>query len=258
MKTCGIYAIIVDNYRYMYIGQSKNIEKRISNHLFLLKKEKHYNVKMQNIYNKYGKSAFEFVIIEKCKHDKLNEREQYYIFEYGTFCLENPSFGLNLTVGGEGRKKTNQSEEEKEKRKTSRKNFITANPEFYKEVIGAKIKEKYEDEKLRKRNSDKMKSLHKNQEYHNHYLGIRQSDEWRKRMSEKHIGNKQNEQSKKKISEKLSRKVLCENGMIFDSAKKAAQYVKEQYNKNVNIQAVCSGKRKTAAGLHFQWLEQAV
>lgn len=51
---------------------------------------------------------------------------------------------------------------------------------------------------------------------------------------------------------------ICENGMIFDSAKKAAQYVKEKYGKIVNVQAVCSGKRKTAAGLRFQWLKEAV
>lgn len=258
MKTCGIYAVVVDNYRYMYIGQSKNIEKRTSDHLSLLRQGKHYNTKMQNVFNKYGESSFEFILIEKCERNKLNEREQCYIFVYGTFYLENPSFGLNLTMGGEGRKQAHQDEKEKTKRKISRKKFIDSNPDYYKNIIGMKLKEKYKSKELRERNSNNMKKLHKNQEYHNHYLEVRRSEKWRKQMSEKHKGNKQDEQTKKRISEKLSRKVICENGMIFDSAKKAAQYVKEKYGKIVNVQAVCSGKRKTAAGLRFQWLKEAV
>lgn len=258
MKTCGIYAIIVQDYQYMYIGQSCDVNKRMLDHLSLLKRGIHYNKKMQNVFNKYGEDSFDFVVIETCDYNKLNEREQYYIFEFGTFCEDNPSFGLNLTTGGDGRKQIVQSQEERLKRKESREQFIAKNPEFCKVVIGNKLKEKYKDAKLRKRNSDNMKKLHQNQQYHDHYLEIRRSKAWKEKMRKAHQGRAQKEETKEKISKSLGRKVLCENGMVFDSAKKAAQFIQETFGKTINVQAVCSGKRKTAAGFHFQWLDDTV
>lgn len=255
MKTCGIYAIVVGNYQYMYVGQSINIEKRLQNHLSLLRAGKHYNTKMQNVFNKYGEKCFYTNIVEQCDCLKLNEREQYYILNYGTFVDDNNNFGLNLTTGGEGRKQTNQTTEEIEKRKKSHALFVEKNPDFYKNVVGEILKDKYaKNDFLRNRQSEKMKAMHENLEYHKHYLEIRQSEEWRNRMSEKHKGKKVTEETKKKISKASGKKVLCENGMIFESARKAAQWVKEQFGLIVNVQAVCSGARKTAAGLKFQWL----
>lgn len=255
MNTCGIYAIIVNDYSYMYIGQSKNIEKRIANHKYMLKANKHYNVKMQNIYNKYGKDSFSYEIIEACNENKLNERETYYIFEYGTNVHENPSFGLNLTSGGEGLKSYKQTADEKKRRNISREKYIRENPYFYKKV-GESIKNAYcENEELRRKQSKNMKALHKNEKYHSHYLEVRHSEEYRKKQSEKHKGFHVSDETKAKISKANGKKVLCENGMIFDSARKANEYIKETYGLSVNVQRVCLGKRNKAAGMKFWYIK---
>ena len=70
----GIYKITNPNNR-VYIGQSKNISKRL---------EKYYNLscstqpRLYRSLKKYGADLHTFEIIEECEIDKLNERERYY------------------------------------------------------------------------------------------------------------------------------------------------------------------------------------
>ena len=82
----------------MYIGQSKNIKKRWHDHLQNLRQGTHINRHMQSAFQKYGKSAFSFSVIEECDASLLNEREQYWIAQYQTF----GPLGYNLTPGGDG------------------------------------------------------------------------------------------------------------------------------------------------------------
>ena len=73
-----IYAIknILDN--KMYIGQTINIESRISAHRNNLINNKHHSSKLQNAFNKYGKENFKLIILEEnVKKELLNEREIY-------------------------------------------------------------------------------------------------------------------------------------------------------------------------------------
>ena len=78
MKT-GIYCIENKINDKKYIGQSVNIEKRKQKHFSNLKRNCHENGHLQNAYNKYGKDAFEFKILEYCKKDILTKREQYFV-----------------------------------------------------------------------------------------------------------------------------------------------------------------------------------
>lgn len=84
-----------------YIGQSKNLEKRISSY-------KHLHCEKQwAIYNaikKYGWENFEVKYlftdnVENLYDGQLNELEQKYIIEYNTV----RPFGYNLTNGGDGK-----------------------------------------------------------------------------------------------------------------------------------------------------------
>lgn len=92
----GIYKITINDY-YIYIGQSVDVNSRWNGHLNELKQNKHYNKKLQNVFNKY-QDKIKFEIIEECDVNKLDEREMYWIDYYRTF---NTNHGLNMSVGGD-------------------------------------------------------------------------------------------------------------------------------------------------------------
>ena len=76
----GIYCIknIINN--KCYIGSSVNIRRRFYEHKHKLKFNKHQSTYLQRSYNKYGKEAFKFEIVEKINDSNiLIEKEQYYI-----------------------------------------------------------------------------------------------------------------------------------------------------------------------------------
>lgn len=62
-----------------YVGSSINVNKRLSKHLFELRKNIHNNLHLQRAYNKYGEDKFTIEILEFCNKDNIIEREQYYI-----------------------------------------------------------------------------------------------------------------------------------------------------------------------------------
>jgi group I intron endonuclease len=102
--TVGIYKIININNSKVYIGSSKNIEKRWKEHTYRLKYNAHHSSKLQRSYNRTeNKSIFKFEIIEETSEEQLKEREQYYIDLYDSFnngyncCAEadNPSYTLS-------------------------------------------------------------------------------------------------------------------------------------------------------------------
>lgn len=77
--TCGIYAIINKKNKKIYIGLSKDIEKRFKEHKRDLKGNYHRNRHLQNSYNKYGIENFIFKIMEECLESQLNEKEIFWI-----------------------------------------------------------------------------------------------------------------------------------------------------------------------------------
>lgn len=92
IMTCGIYKITNISNGKSYIGASKNIEKRWSNH-----RTKNETRVSDIITNNGGVINFTFEIIEECPADELIDKEMYYVKFYGT---EAPN-GYNLTKGGE-------------------------------------------------------------------------------------------------------------------------------------------------------------
>lgn len=96
----GIYSILNLKNNKRYIGSSNNIEKRINCHFSNLLKNKHCNKKLQNSYNKYGKSFFTYEILEmfeKIDKKQLLEIEQKYINNYDFNMLYNI---LSITNSG--------------------------------------------------------------------------------------------------------------------------------------------------------------
>jgi group I intron endonuclease len=82
--TSGIYEIRNKLNGKRYVGSAKNIFGRWKKHKNCLVRNEH-NVKLQNAWNKYGESAFEFNVILWCAVLDLIRYEQLFIDGYDTF-----------------------------------------------------------------------------------------------------------------------------------------------------------------------------
>jgi len=94
----GIYCIKNKVNGKFYIGSAADIRHRWYEHAYKLRKNKHNNSHLQNSWNKYGESNFEFLIIEKYTKDDLLQREQYYIDKLQPFKKN----GYNICETAEG------------------------------------------------------------------------------------------------------------------------------------------------------------
>lgn len=125
----GIYKITINDY-YIYIGQSMDIEGRWKQHLSELKQNKHYNKKLQNVYNKHSDNI-KFEIIERCDINKLDEREMFYIEQFNAY---NTKHGLNMSIGGDcGWRKYRTKEEAEAAALEKCKQWYENNKEYFKQ-----------------------------------------------------------------------------------------------------------------------------
>ena len=75
----GIYKIDLGTDK-VYIGSSKNIDKRLNSHLSKLRRGSHSNQKLQRAFDKHGEDCFNYKIIEEeVNENKLLKLEQYYL-----------------------------------------------------------------------------------------------------------------------------------------------------------------------------------
>lgn len=94
----GIYKITNTINQKVYIGQSKQIEKRWMNHRVAAfnQYDEGYEYPLYRAIRKYGLENFQFSVLEECSIDNLNDREKYWINYYDS-CFN----GYNQTLGGE-------------------------------------------------------------------------------------------------------------------------------------------------------------
>jgi group I intron endonuclease len=94
MRISGIYKIqSLLHYERCYIGSTVNFNDRKKHHLFLLQNNKHHSRKLQNHYNKYGKTDLKFIVLLGCERDCLIENEQFFIDSH------KPYFNIALKAG---------------------------------------------------------------------------------------------------------------------------------------------------------------
>lgn len=156
MINSGIYKIANKVTGDFYIGSSVNIRKRFKMHKCYLKNNKHCNLKLQNVHNKYGIEKLSFKIIEYVGNkNNLIIREQYY--------LDNlyPEYNICKVAGSTLGKKL--SEKTKKKISESLKGHIAWNKgkSFSKEI------------------KKKMSKSH---------LGLKSSEKTKKKLSENQKG----------------------------------------------------------------------
>ena len=92
----GIYLITNQINQKKYIGQSRNIENRWKDHRKSVNNSRMYHYPLYRAIRKYGIENFSFQVIEQCKIEDLNKREQYYIKKFNTIVPN----GYNQTLGG--------------------------------------------------------------------------------------------------------------------------------------------------------------
>lgn len=85
----GIYKITNKLNNKVYIGQSNNVLRRLSEH------KKQRKVDIDSYINVLGVDNFEFEILEECSKEELNEKEQQYIEQYNSM-----KDGYNIQQGG--------------------------------------------------------------------------------------------------------------------------------------------------------------
>jgi len=86
----GIYKLEWSDGRY-YIGQARHLESRFNEHIRDLKRNVHFNYKVQAQFNKFGTPLF--IVLKYCTINKLDEEEIRYIDLKDRYCL-------NILPGG--------------------------------------------------------------------------------------------------------------------------------------------------------------
>lgn len=108
----GLYKILCAGNSKVYIGQTKNFGRRFGEHRSALERGAHRNPDLQTDYNKYGREAFEYSVIE-ISDCNLDQKERLLI-------QEARSLGLCYNVFDGGHKGASPSKEWR--RKVSEKN----------------------------------------------------------------------------------------------------------------------------------------
>lgn len=94
-KRSGIYKITNNQTKKFYIGSTVDrFSKRIGTHRSQLLNNQHKNKHLQSAFNKYGREAFSYTILEHgIPKEQILEREQYWI-DITNAC--DPSIGYNI------------------------------------------------------------------------------------------------------------------------------------------------------------------
>lgn len=181
----GVYAIRNRN-GHQYIGSSVEVENRWKAHLRDLRRGTHHSGHLQNAYNKYGESAFAFVVLEVVANpEDLVVREQFYLDthhpEYNICIIAGSILGIRL------------SEETRRKMSDAQRGRIISTE--HRRKLSEAQRGKYHSTETRR----KMSETHRGKR--NHFYGRHHSEEIRKKISEAGKGRFVSEETRRKMSE---------------------------------------------------------
>src|SRR3990167_5576626 len=110
---CVVYAIKNLNDMKLYVGSSKELSRRKTDHFYALSHGKHNNPHLQNAWNRDGENAFVFSILEVIDDPSLlREREQWWLNHITPW----GKYGYNIRKdAGDGKRGTTCSEETRQK-----------------------------------------------------------------------------------------------------------------------------------------------
>lgn len=291
---CGIYKITNLVNGKIYIGQSKDIYKRWKEHRYNIANKKYESCILYKAIKKYGIDNFEFSVVESCKIEDLNIREEYYIRKYKTYVGFKDCNGYNMTLGGEGnnggykspewRKKVSEANKGRKSWNKGKKyslphmkgRFSGKNNPFYGKHHTKEAKKKLRDSHLGKPSQIGQKvfcdgkifnSISECAKYYD--IPVETMVDWirgKRGCPEKFIElgldtfPKSNcvkpKKSRKGKNNPSARKVVCiTTGVVYDTIKEASNDTGANYR---NIPLVCKGKRETTGmlkdGTKLQWM----
>ena len=95
----GVYIILNLDNKKVYIGSTRNIKRRLTEHEIGLRKNNHKNSKMQNDYNCGNRFiAYAITRIELLQDNPFSQDDNLRFFEFKAikyFCSDNPEKGYN-------------------------------------------------------------------------------------------------------------------------------------------------------------------
>ncbi len=202
MIKSGIYKILNKINGKFYIGGSYNAIRRGSDHFYKLLKNSHANKHLQSAYNKYGKEAFIFEVVEHCSTADLKVREQYWI-DF-TNCAD-PNIGYNKRKIADSNFGIIHSNEARANMSSAQKGI--AKSEEHKEKL-RKPKTNTENMKGRKLSADHIAKLVAAN------TGRVVSDEMKAHLSKLNTGKPMSEEAKQKLSKR-------NKGMVIPAEQRA-------------------------------------
>ncbi len=247
----GIYCIKNKVNNKVYIGQSVDVKDRLWHHKSSLKHNRHENDYLQKAWNKYGEDCFEFIVLEYCSEEELNEKEISYIALYNS---TNRDFGYNFETGGSLHKHMSVESRKKMSEAKKGKYIGEKNPMYgvhlkISEERKRKLSEMFKGKKMPPRapreytDEDRRKMSERVRGEKNPFFNKHHTEEAKRRMSEKKKGVRQSWESVLKRGQ--TKRVKClNNGMVFESLSKAAEWAKTTASESIS--RVCKHKQKTA------------
>lgn len=136
----GIYKIVNTKNNKVYVGKAKNFANRKRQHFNSLLEGSHYNKYLQRSFDKYGIENFEFIVIEHCCVEDMNDRERYWIKELESEYADkgyNAAYAFVLFKQYDASRKLNRS-----KRKVVKVKYTDAVREKFRKSIGEYWKDK--------------------------------------------------------------------------------------------------------------------
>lgn len=225
----GIYMLTCKINGYRYIGQSKNITRRLWGHKCQGKKPR---LPISKAIKIFGWDNFDKEILELCPVEELEEKEIYYI------ALIKPEY--NVAKGGKGGMDGYHHSSET------------------KEICRAAAIKEWQD-----KTPEEKAYVLEHQLTHRNPKGYKVPDSAKEKIRQANLGKKQSEETLALRSEKMkvamlgnangNKAVLCvETGEIFKSIKSAAQSIGIGATE---ITRVLKGyrNRKTAGGYHWEY-----
>ena len=175
----------------VYVGSTKNIQKRWNNHKSELRNNKHSNAHLQSSFNKYGIDNFKFSVIEEVDETSgLIQREQHYMDilepEYNIIPRADRSKLSKETKKKIGKANKNPSEETRQKMSRSHKGHEVSGK------VKRKLSEINKGKKLSEEHKKKIGEAHK---------GKKLSAETKKKVSESRKGREHSRETRQKMSE---------------------------------------------------------